>query len=383
MDKTYLAILSRKYLDGTATADERARLLAWYNTYDEQELTVQLQADAAEDEAALEARLQGRIIAATAPAPLRAVKGRRTAWVAAAAAVLLLISAGGAWYLRQSTTTIAAVPSTARIPITAGTNKATLTLADGSVVTLDSLHGGQQLQQGQSQITQAVNGKIVYASTLANNKPEQLNTLKTPRGGQYNVVLADGTEVWLNAASSITYPAAFTGKERRVTITGEAYFEVAASAAKPFIVEANGEEVLVLGTHFNINAYEDEQSLNTTLTEGAVLVKSAAIARLLSPGQQARIPHGSSDIALEKHVDLNDVLAWKNGYFSFDNADIPAVMRQLSRWYNIEVTFEGKLPEFTYTGQIGRSLTEEQLLKVLTTAGIHFKADGHRLTITQ
>lgn len=383
MDKTDLAILSRKYLDGTATAAERARLLAWYNAYDEHELAVYLQADAGETEATLEARLQHRILAATAPAPMRAVKGRRVAWVAAAAAIILLISVGRAWYLRQPAIMVTAAEPALYVPITAGTNKATLTLADGSVVALDSLHGGQQLQQGQSQITQAVNGKIVYAATLASNKAAAYNTLKTPRGGQYNVALADGTEVWLNAASSITYPAAFTGKERRVTVTGEAYFEVAASASQPFIVEANGTEVLVLGTHFNINAYDDEQSINTTLTEGAVLVKSATIARLLSPGQQARVAKGSGDIALEPKADMNNILAWKNGYFSFDNADIPAVMRQLARWYNIDVTYEGKLPEFTFTGEIGRSLTEEQLLNVLTKAGIHFKADGHRLTITQ
>ncbi|HEY0273470.1 MAG TPA: FecR family protein [Chitinophaga sp.] len=382
MDTKDLARLSGKYLDGTASAEEQARLLQWYNAYNEEELTAHLPAEPGDSEALLELRLRARI---QAPPPLRVVKSNRTIYWAAAASAVVLLAAGGYFYQLRSRGHRPAFPATAHTEIRAGTNKATLTLADGSVVALDSLHNGQQLLQGHTRLAQATNGKIVYAQDAAGHTSTvEYNTLKTPRGGQYNVVLSDGTAVWLNAASSITYPATFSNKAREVRITGEAYFEVAADAHRPFTVKAGNTAVMVLGTRFNINAYTDEHTINTTLAQGAVLVQTATAMRLLSPGQQSRVVPGSDSIEWVQHADLGSTLAWKNGYFSFEDANIPAVMRQLSRWYNIDVTYQGKVPEGTFTGEIGRSLTQEQLLYVLTKAGIHFKMEeGQRLVISQ
>ncbi|HEY6901100.1 MAG TPA: FecR domain-containing protein, partial [Puia sp.] len=223
-----------------------------------------------------------------------------------------------------------------------GGNVATLTLSDGSSITLDSVRNGVIGRQGNMDITKLDNGRLVYKAL--DEKPAAVlsNTLSTPRGGQYRLVLPDGSEVWLNAASSITYPTAFTGNERKVSITGEAYFEIKPNASMPFRVIAHApageQEVDVLGTHFNIKAYEDETSLTTTLLEGSIRLRSKAVSLLLSPGQQGLLqPDGQ--IHLNPNADEEEVIAWKNGLFHFEQADITEVMRQLARWYNVEVVF--------------------------------------------
>lgn len=375
MDKNDLARLSAKYLDGMASDEEKSRLLQWYNAYDEAELTAYLPAADAAEEAMLEARMRDRLQQSILPVtPVRKLNTSRMINWAVAASVAGLIVVGGVYYRSKIHADNKAVAN----EIKPGSNKATLTLADGTIVALDSLHKGQQLQQGHTKVAQTAGGKLVYQDVTSGSNAIQYNVLTTPRGGQFNVVLADGTAVWLNAASSITYPTTFAGKERVVTITGEAYLEVAPDVKRPFSVKANGIAVMVLGTHFNINAYADEPVINTTLTEGAVLVKTATDMHLLAPGQQAKVKPGEDKIGFEPHADVNSVLAWKNGYFSFDSAKIPVVMRQLARWYNIEVVYEGKITEDTFTGEIGKSLTKQQLLSVLTKIGIHFKMEEDR-----
>ncbi|SKA29134.1 protein of unknown function [Chitinophaga eiseniae] len=377
MDKQELAILSEKYLAGTASEAEVDRLLQWYNAYDEQELTAQVTMAEPETEDRLKDRMYHRLQAVTQPQQRVRRMGE---WYRRAAAVaLLLIMAGGGYYFFSRVRKVAPVATALPAQVEPGGDKATLTLADGSVVNLDSIGTGLLTLQG-VKVEKTKHGQIVYkgnGSHAANN-----NVLRTPRGGQFKVTLPDGTDAWLNAASSISYPTAFTGNSRKVAVTGEVYFEVAADATRPFEVKVNDISVLVLGTHFNINAYDDEQTIKTTLLEGAVLVRTPGAYKHLEPGQQARVASGSNDIEWLKHVDVNSAVAWKNGYFSFDDADIPTVMRQLARWYNIEVTYAGKIPEGTFTGEIGRNLTQNQLMNILKQASVNFKLEeGRKLVI--
>jgi len=196
------------------------------------------------------------------------------------------------------------------------------------------------------------------------------------------LTLPDGTRVWLNAASSLTYPTSFSGNERRVSVTGEAYFEVAHNQQLPFRVSVNNRTTIeVLGTHFNVNAYSDEASISTTLLEGKVKVMAGKKFQMLSPGQQAQVS-ASMDLRWNKNADLRETIAWKNGAFSFNQADLPTVLRQLSRWYNIQVEYLGKIPEAKFTGEIGRSLTLDQVLKGLAKTRINYRIEtGNKLLI--
>jgi ferric-dicitrate binding protein FerR (iron transport regulator) len=253
--------------------------------------------------------------------------------------------------------------------IQAGSNKATLTLADGSTIALDSIG---ILQQGATTIRRKP-GILQYA---AQGKQETVsfNTLSTPRGGQYQVMLPDGSKVWLNAASRLKYPTAFNGKERIVELEGQAYFEIAKNAHQPFKVHVNGTDIQVLGTSFDVMAYPDEKTTNTTLLEGAVKVAD----KILKPGQQAAV--SGSDINI-RQVNTEDVIAWKNGYFSFRDADLPTVMRQLSRWYDVTISYHGAIPQGTFSGEIGRTLSLEQALQILEQTRVHFKIEGRQIVI--
>jgi len=233
------------------------------------------------------------------------------------------------------------------------------------------------------------NGQLIY-NTL-HEKPTGIfyNTLTTPRGNQYQIVLPDGSKVWLNAASSITYPTSFTDAERRITMTGEAYFEVAkkerdaggGTGRVPFIVVVDGTEVEVLGTHFNINAYKEEPALLTTLLEGSVKVSAHGHQQLIRPGEQTVVTPSGTGIGLKKDVDLDEVVAWKNGYFQFDHADIQTIMRQIARWYDVEISFEGKVPERKFGGDISRDLKLSEVLYGLNLSKIHFRIEGKKLAI--
>jgi ferric-dicitrate binding protein FerR (iron transport regulator) len=365
MEREELSLLSEKYLAGEASEEEISRLLDWYNNYDEQELTAIIADDDTEEE--LKQRMHQRLMTVTR----KPAKVLYTRWWAAAAVMLVLAVVGWLW----SSTPGAVI-------IAPGVNMATLTLADGSVINLDSTGNGMSLKQGHTKVEKTANGEVVYKSDNAGETTVGYNVLSTPRGGQFKVVLPDGSAVWLNAASSIRYPTAFTGKERRIVITGEAYFEVAKNASAPFIVSVNNMKVTVLGTHFNINAYSEEPTINTSLLEGAILVQAGTALQHLVPGQATSVKPGTNEITLLQQADVNSAVAWKNGYFSFNAADIPSVMRQLARWYNMEVVYTDKLPEGTFTGEIGRTLTQEQLFTILSKAGIHFKIDsGYRIII--
>jgi len=329
-----------------------------------------------------------------AEAPVRRmVFGRR---LAAAAAILLLIGAG-VWFglLRTRSTDVAKTEQTGKRElkndVAPGTNKAILTLADNSTVVLDSAHTGKVAQQGGTTVNNSISGQLAYDTK--NEKPTNVlyNTLTTPRGGQYQLVLPDGSKVWLNAASSIRYPTAFAGDERKVEITGEAYFEVAKDAKKPFRVHftSAGREgaVEVLGTHFNVNAYDDEPTIKTTLLEGSVKVTKDAASAILRPGQQASVSpstgEGRGEAISVQTADVDQAVAWKNGRFYFENADIKTIMRQVSRWYDVEVVYEGKIPAGHFRGKPAMNLTAAQMLKIVEYSGVKFRIEGKKIIISE
>jgi transmembrane sensor len=261
-----------------------------------------------------------------------------------------------------------------------GKNGAVLTLVDGSKMVLDSLGNGLITTQNGTKVS-LVNGHLVYDAANAADVTA-FNTMSTPKGRQFNLVLPDGSKVWLNAASSIRYPIVFTGKERKVEITGEAYFEVARNTSMPFRVKTNNEtEIEVLGTHFNINSYENETSINTTLLEGSVRVKNNQGTIVLKPGQQAQSVK-EEKIKLLQQVDVDKVMAWKNGYFNFQDANLQEVMRQLERWYDIEVVYEKNVPELEFFGKMGKDLSLAAVLRGLEKSNVHFRLeDGRKLVV--
>jgi len=260
-----------------------------------------------------------------------------------------------------------------------GGDKATLTLADGSTILLDDAQNGYLTQQGNSKIIK-LEGKLSYDPTNKNSREIVYNTISTPKGGQYQLELPDGSQVWLNATSSIHFPTSFVGKERRVEITGEAYFEVAKNRDMPFIVTVNGAEVQVLGTHFNVNAYSDEDNVKTTLLEGSVRFVSRANINMLKPGQQSQLA-GDGLIKVVSNVDVDEVVAWKNGMFDFDNAGIETVMRQLSRWYDVEIEYKGKTDDL-FIAEMRRNIKLSDALKALELTGkVKFDIQGKKIIV--
>jgi ferric-dicitrate binding protein FerR (iron transport regulator) len=264
--------------------------------------------------------------------------------------------------------------------IVPGGNHAVLVLADGSVIKLDSTGNGVVSAQGTITITIKDSGQLIYTSNgQAPDRESGFNTLKTPRGGQYQVVLPDGTKVWLNAATSLKYPAFFAANERKVELNGEAYFEVAKNPKSPFRVIVNGKPgVEVLGTHFNMMAYGDEPFMATTLLEGSVKIGST----ILKPGQQANVEFAEQKIQVINDIDVNEIIAWKNGKTSFKDASIQTIMRGVSRWYDVDISYEGKIPDKRFKGGLPRDANLSDLLSVLEQSGIHFRVEGKKITVT-
>ena len=250
--------------------------------------------------------------------------------------------------------------------VSPGGDKATLILADGSTIVLDETQNGTIAQQGNSKIIK-LDGKLSYDPTNKNSREIVYNTISTPKGGQYQLELPDGSQVWLNATSSIHFPTSFTGTERRIEITGEAYFEIAKNPNMPFIVTVSNSEVQVLGTHFNINAYNDEDNVKTTLLEGSVRFVNDGSINILKPGQQAQLTkEGTTKVVSDVNVD--NVVAWKNGMFDFENAGIETVMRQLSRWYDVEIEYKGKTDDL-FIAEMRRNIKLSDALKALELTG--------------
>ncbi|WP_295121109.1 FecR domain-containing protein [uncultured Chitinophaga sp.] len=313
---------------------------------------------------------------------LRPIRGNRR-WWAAAAAVLALGT--GIWFLARPVkhTGVAIVTQGTLNDALPGKEGAVLTLANGQQVVLDSLGNAEVATQNGAKIV-IRNGQLVYNPAENAGGELQYNKITTPKGRQYSVVLPDGSRAWLNAASSLRYPVVFNGTERRVEVTGEVYFEVAQHANKPFFVQVQeGPEIRVLGTDFNINAYSDEHAIQTTLLKGSIhVVAGNGTPVVLKPGQQASMARNAENVQL-KEADQEQVMAWKNGNFYFDRADIRSIMRQLSRWYDVEVVYES-VPEKKFSGTIPRNVNVSQVFSILeSTNNVHFKIEGNKVTVAR
>lgn len=300
---------------------------------------------------------------------------RRNVWrYVAAAVVVLAVGAGALLIMRKTNPGQPVARQEIKTDIPPGHDGAILTLADGRTIVLDNTQNGKVTDvavKNGSQLSYADAGAVKV----------EYNTMSTPRGRQFTLVLADGTRVWLNAASSITYPTAFNGNDRKVSITGEAYFEVAHDASKPFIVSKGKTSVQVLGTHFNVNAYDDEEAIKVTLLQGSVKVANTVGSVLIKPGEQAALTINHKP-ETRNHIDLDAVMAWKNGYFNFSNTDLHTVMRQVSRWYDVEVIYEGAISNEEFMGGVPRQENISALLKVLEgTEKVHFKLDGKKVIV--
>jgi transmembrane sensor len=274
--------------------------------------------------------------------------------------------------------------------IAPGMDGAILTLADGRKIVLDSAANGELLVQGSTRIVKQ-GGRLAYmqqgnAGMAPGGVSREVlyNTMNIPRGRQYQLILPDGSHVWLNAASSIRYPASFSGKERKVEITGEAYFEVAKNVARPFRVKIGEEEVEVLGTHFNIMAYDEEATVKTTLLEGAVKVIRSNASHLLKPGQQAQLNKDGGGITVIDNAPLDETIAWKNGqfFFSSNRVSLPAIMRQIARWYDVKVLYEGEIPELEFGGKISRNSNISEVLKIIELSSkVHFRIEDKTIIV--
>jgi transmembrane sensor len=247
---------------------------------------------------------------------------------------------------------------------------------------LDSAGLGQLAVQGDVKLTKVDSGSLVYSATTAKNETVLYNLLTTPRSGTYHVILPDGTKVWLNNVSSLRYPTSFSGQSNRtVLLTGEAYFEIAKNSARPFIVDVNGEKVTVMGTTLNIKAYADEGSIQTTLVSGGVEVEAGDSKVQLHPDEQAQWK-GNGTLTVVKGIDAAEVASWKDGFFFFGRkASFGEVMRQLARWYDVDVKYEGPVPEVEFGGKIDRSVPLEDLLKFLDKNEVHFRLEGRTLFV--
>jgi transmembrane sensor len=321
--------------------------------------------------------------------PMHRTSGVRW-WRYAIAASMLLAAAGITYLIRSAHSAPPAVVVAPAPPadVQPGGNKATLTLADGHVINLDSAADGVLSNQGNTYVAKQ-DGKLAY-NIAASEKPiaPTFNVLTTPRAGQFTLSLPDGTHVWLNNASSIRYPVWFTGATREVELTGEAYFEVAKDATHPFHVHIrnsaagpDGGTVEVLGTSFNVMAYSDENAERATLIDGSIRYVHGASNALLKPEDES-VFESNGELKTLHHVNIDEITAWKNGYFHFDHADLETTMRQLARWYDVTVVYSAKIAPQEFVGKIQRSMTLSTVLKGLEGENVHFVLEGKQVTVT-
>lgn len=373
--------LYQRYLNNAISKEELEKLLEMLHTQ-EGELTISSLIDGTWSE----------MFEETQQAPATSAFKLKRIWyrVAAAAVVLLLFSVGGYFIFHHSASDQTADTSKQHASdnndVAPGGNRAVLTLADGTQIILDSASTGAVTQQGSTKIIKLDNGQLAYNSLNKKSGEILYNTISTPKGGQYQIVLADGSKVWLNAASSLRFPASFSGKERKVELTGEGYFEVAKNTSMPFRVNVGDMQVEVLGTHFNVNAYEDEHSVATTLLEGTVRIKSEASidpesdAVTLRPGEQADLAK-DGDLKINHSVNLTEVVAWKDGNFEFNNTPVADIMQQISRWYDVEIDYKGALPAQQLTGKISRGVNLSQLIEMIQYTGVNAEINNKKIII--
>ncbi|MET1056995.1 MAG: FecR domain-containing protein [Pedobacter sp.] len=371
-DEEKFSALLQKYNEGKCSQEEIAWLESWYLQLNEKDKAKLSRAELDEEKLLIWAAVENQT------REIHVVK----LWpkIAAAASLLLVLGTGLFFYHADRTTSMPKLAKTSiyKNDIAPGGVKATLTLADGRKITLDGAKNGELAAETGITITKTADGQLVY--TVSDSKSKNtaaFNTISTPKGGQYQVRLPDGTEVWLNAASSLKFPVSFNNsKQRKVELQGEAYFEVAHNKQKPFVVKTHRQDVEVLGTHFDVNSYPDEPVTKTTLLEGSVKLNGATI---LKPGQQG-ISKGSSINV--KQVDVDDELDWKNKQFILNDEDLQVVMRRLARWYDVDVVYEGKPADIQFVGVVSSTRNISGVLKLMERTGkVHFKIEGNKITV--
>lgn len=377
--------LLQRYLNNECTPEEKKLVENWYG-YLLETGDIQLSVD---ERVELKQRMEKNILqqiseteADAGGIVYKTQFNRRRIWWAAAA-VIVLLGAGLLFFTERSTVQTELTQNEKATDVKAPeSNRAMITLANGEKVYIDSAVGGELLLQGNMKIVKLPTGEITYVLDENSIGGEVIyNTVSNPRGSKVlSMMLADGTKFWLNAGSSLTYPVVFAGDIRKVEITGEAYFEVAHNNKMPFVVAKGQTEIKVLGTHFNVNAYDDEKELKVTLLEGAVQVQNGREGLLLKPGQQAEV---KGSIKLIDGVDVDLVMAWKNGLFAFHDASVQEVMRQLARWYDVSVRYEGTIPEHSFRGKIQRDNNLSVVLQILAEANIHYKINGNEIIVTK
>lgn len=390
-----IAMLIKKHIHNEITDDERQTLNNWIDESNEnRQVFNEMTNEDSLREAMQEFYAFARDHVQGSSAAIVSMQHGKTNWIKyflAAAVVIITVSL--IWLLannrngKQVAVTDTATKNT--MPdIPPGGNKAVLTLADGSTIKLDDARNGVIAEQGKTVINKR-NGELVYNDGKVKAKGNTIswNTVATPRGGQYQLSLPDGSRAWLNAASSLRFPVSFSGEKRVVKLEGEAYFEIAPSSGKngkrPFIVEVNGMEVEVLGTHFNIMSYVDEPDTKTTLIEGSVKVSNGSSVTILKPGQQALTTTGNTTtgIRVNNGADVTEAIAWKDGIFQFNNADLKTVMRDIARWYNVDISYEGQLPEKRFTGRMSRNMNASEVLSGIEFIGVRFKIGEKKIVV--
>lgn len=377
MNENEILALLKKYQEGTLSNEDKDKVDAWY-LHKASNSNLQLNEYELEDSYEyLKAKL-----------PLKQETKIIRIWprVAVAASIAVLLGTGIFYFTKPKEQ----IPQVAEKPqeIAPGGNRGILTLSNGKQIVLADISAKDTIakegEEDEVTIKMGANGVITYIinpNTVASKADANLfNTLSTPTGGQYNIVLADGTKVYLNAVSSIKYPTQFNGDQRIVELDGEAYFEVAKNKNKPFIVKSGDQDIEVLGTHFNVHAYDNESVVKTTLLEGSVAVSYKNQKAILKPGQQSNVSDKFNKITI-KQVDTEAAIAWKNGRFKFDNADLKTVMRQLERWYGIKVEYRGDVPDVRFNGGTFMNKNLSEVLKVLELSNIKFKVEGKTIIV--
>jgi ferric-dicitrate binding protein FerR (iron transport regulator) len=381
MNHTRLNFLLKRYKRNQCTEAELAELNDWFHMHNPGTSNMQNWLDESGGDEKMAVELFENFKDQLRP-QAKLIDFRRA--IKIAASILILVSVCLIFYTRTTPKYVATVHQTPKSQIRPGSNKAVLTLANGAKIVLNNMGNGHLAVQNSTQIIKLNNGSIAYTTEKEplNAKKVLYNTMSTPRGGKYEIVLADGTRVTLDAASSITYPVAFYGKERQVTVTGQAYFQVVHNASQPFSVVVKGQVIQDIGTAFNVNAYDDDPSVKITLQQGAVAVSNKLKTVSLKPGEQAEVKDGEQNISV-KSVDVNEAIAWKNGWFILHNESIKDVMKQAARWYDVDIDYEGNIMPRKFGGTISKYKDISELLENLKIAGnIKYKIEGRRVILT-
>jgi len=373
--------LARKYLNGSITPDEQARFENWYANFNDEELELKNNRFKSVDElkSSIYRKIEYRI------------HGKRKAsgiWIKTAVAALILVVLAIGFYFYKSENRVSnskyVVKHEAK-DFGPGRNSASLLLENGKEINLDKLKDGEKIETKEALFQKSKDGELILVmlnqieSSITKHSEITYNTIITPRGGNYKIILSDGTKVWLNSSSSLRFPTTFNGTERKVELTGEAYFDVTKDKNNSFKVTSKGQEVSVLGTEFNVSAYPDEENIKTTLVEGSVKVSYKTNSKIIKPGEQS-IVHDNGEFDI-RNVDVMNVKAWKEGYFAFDKLSIKEVMNQISRWYDVKVSYQGEITRKQLIGQISKQENLSTIIKMLEFNGMNLDFENNSIVV--